>query len=223
MRIGIIGTGQIGTTAAVALIRAGHDVLVGSRRQPPVINADVERGGIDIRTGTVDDVATFGDVVVLAIPYAAHSQLDPRLLAGRIVIDTTNYFSARDGSIAALDDGSTTSSELVRDHYRDARIVKAMHTLDYRPLGRGVPAPAPGRLALPVSSDDSDAADVVAELINDMGFDAVLTGSLAVGGRAQQPFSAVFNKELTALQIHDALPELEPGYPCTWTPRTVTR
>jgi predicted dinucleotide-binding enzyme len=97
MRIGIIGAGQIGTTAAVVLTRAGHQVLVGSRRLPAVLDPDVD-GHEDpaIQIGNVEQAARFGDVVVLAVPYGAYRTLAPTVLRGRIVVDATNYFAERD-------------------------------------------------------------------------------------------------------------------------------
>jgi predicted dinucleotide-binding enzyme len=117
-----------------------------------------------------------------------------------------NYYPGRDGAIAELDSGEITSSELVARHLDSARIVKAFNTLQSVSLAEeGTHAGNPSRLVLFVAGDDTEANRIVADLIDEIGFDAVITGSLADGGRLQQPGSPVYGAEVTIAEAAEAL------------------
>jgi predicted dinucleotide-binding enzyme len=118
--------------------------------------------------------------------------------AGKVVIDANNYYAGRDGAIAELDDDSTTSSELLAARLPGARVVKAFNTLYFESLAtEGRPdAPREERLAVAVAGDDTDAKARVIALIEQVGFAALDTGSLAEGGRLQQPGAAFFNRRV---------------------------
>ena len=187
MRIGVIGTGAIGGTAVELLEDAGHEVLAGNSR------------------GGVAEAAEFGEVVVVAIPFGAYTTLPTDELAGKVVVDAMNYFPGRDGQIAELDAGEITSSELLaRQLSGDASIVKALNTMDAATLEEdGRPAGAHDRLALFVAGDDELAKRIVLELVDEIGFDPVDTGTLAEGGRLQQPGGPYFGTAMTALEVQD--------------------
>ena len=144
MRIGIIGSGKIGGTLLNLLAGRGHEVAVANSRGPETLAGQVEEAGEGARAATVDEAADFGDVVVVAVPLHAYSELPADRLAGRIVADANNYYAERDGSIAELDDDSTTSSELLAGHLADSKVVKAFNTMNFRALGERGP---PGRTA----------------------------------------------------------------------------
>jgi hypothetical protein len=189
MRIGIVGSGNIGATAAGLFEEAGHDVLMGSRSD-----------------GRVEEACAFGEMVLIAIPFAAHTTLPADPLDGRIVIDAMNYYPGRDGHVAELDADRTTSSELLGEHLPGARIVKAFNTLQAETLGEeGLPPGDPQRLVLLVAGDDANAKRHVADLIDEIGFEPVDTGGLADGGRLQQPGSELYGAELTAPDARAAL------------------
>ena len=205
MRIGIIGSGNIGGTCATLLAGAGHEVAVANRRGPDSIADQVAGLGPGARAATVDDAAAFGEVVIVAIPLRAYRDLPAAALAGRIVVDAMNYYADRDGRLPELDTGATTSSEMVAEHLPGARVVKAFNTIWYqRLLTEGRPAGDPERLALPIAGDDAEAKAVVTGLIDEMGFDAVDAGPLAAGAR-QQPGAPVYNAPLTAEGVRAAL------------------
>jgi predicted dinucleotide-binding enzyme len=104
------------------------------------------------------------------------------------VIDTNNYYARRDGQIRELDEDRITSSELLQAHLSGACVVKAFNAIQWTHLrDDGRPAGDPGRLGIPISGDDEQAKRTVAELIDEIGFDAVDAGTLADGGRKQQP------------------------------------
>lgn len=206
MDIGIIGSGNIGGTSARLFADAGHHVLLSNSRGPASLEALVADLGPRVEAVTVDEAAARGEVVLVAIPFGRYRELPAAPLAGTIVIDAMNYYPSRDGAIPALDDGTATSSALVRDHLRGARMAKAFNTIwSERLRTAGRPAGDPRRLAIPLAGDDAEAKQVVAGLIDQIGFDPVDTGGLDEGGRRQQPGTPVYNQPLTAAQAREVL------------------
>src|SRR5581483_2504 len=132
MKIGVIGAGNIGSTAATLFVRAGHEVWIANSRGPESLGALAQE--IGATPVTVEEACAAGDVVLVAIPLARYRELPVEPLAGKIVIDANNYYPSRDGQIAELDDGSTTSSELLARHLSGARIVKAFNTIYFAHL-----------------------------------------------------------------------------------------
>jgi predicted dinucleotide-binding enzyme len=198
MRIGIIGSGNIGSTVARLLVDAGHEVAIANSRGPETLSDLVEDLGESARAGTVEEVASFGDAVLVAIPFGRYPDLPAASLADRIVVDAMNYYPNRDGSIAELDDDITTSTELLAAHASDARVVKAFNTMNYRVLSdRGKPGGGEDRLAIFIAGDDAQAKALASGLIEEIGFAPVDTGSLAKGGRRQQPGSPIYGELVT--------------------------
>jgi 8-hydroxy-5-deazaflavin:NADPH oxidoreductase len=182
-RVGVIGSGQIGAAVARLLVAAGHDVALANSRGPESLTGLA--GEIGARAETVEGAAGHGDVVLIAIPFFAYTDLPVAPLTGKVVVDAGNYYPNRDGHLPALDDDETTSSELLAAHLPGARVVKAFNTLYWEHLRDR--AGERERIALFVAGDDQDAKDRVAALIGDIGFAPVDAGGLAVGGRLLQP------------------------------------
>jgi predicted dinucleotide-binding enzyme len=205
MRIGIVGAGKIGGTLARRLAGEGHDVVVANRRGPDAMGELLSDLGDRGRAGDVAEAARFGDVVIVATPLSALSDLPPDALEGKVVVDANNYYPGRDGTIATLDSGATTSSELLAARVPSARVVKAFNTMFWqRLLDAGRPAGDPERLALPIAGDDAGAKATVMALIAELGFDAVDMGPLA-GGRRQEPGAPLYNQLLTATEVRELL------------------
>src|SRR2546421_455409 len=121
------------------------------------------------------------------------------------VIDANNYYPQRDGQIAELDSGEIGSSELLARKLPGARVVKAFNTMLYRRLmHEGRPRGAADRLAIPLAGDDAQAREMVARLIDDMGFDPIDAGTLA-DGRDQEPGTSVYNNPVVADRVREAL------------------
>jgi predicted dinucleotide-binding enzyme len=207
VRIGIIGSGKIGGTLGKVLAGQRHEVAVSNSRGPESLSGLVADAGEGLRAATVEEAIAFGEVVVVAIPMGAYRDLPADGFDGKVVVDANNYYPQRDGHIEAIDRDETTSTELLAEHVRGARVVKAFNTLNYRPLGaEGRPgAPRDERLALFVAGDDEGAKRIVAGLIDDLGFAAVDTGSLAEGGRRQQPGAPVYGAQLLTPDAEAAL------------------
>jgi predicted dinucleotide-binding enzyme len=137
----------------------------------------------------------------------AYTDLPADAFQGKIVVDAGNYYPPRDGQIDALDSDETTSTELLGERLHGSRPVKAFNTMNFRTLAsEGQPgAPREQRLALFLAGDDQQAKDTVSGLIDELGFAAIDTGSLAEGGRRQQPGSSVYNTPLRAPEAQAAL------------------
>lgn len=184
--VGLIGSGNIGGTVARLAVAAGDDVVLSNSRGPETLQDLVNELGPQARAATPEEAAASGDLVVVTIPLKAYRSVPVEPLAGKVVMDTNNYYPDRDGQVAELDDDSTTSSELLQAHLRGARVVKVFNNIvahHLRALAR--PAGAPDRTALPIAGDDPDAKAAVTAFLDRLGYDTVDTGPLREGRRFQ--------------------------------------
>jgi predicted dinucleotide-binding enzyme len=157
------------------------------------------------RAGTAEEAAAAGDLVVIAIPVKAIGNVPVEPLVGKAVIDTNNYYSQRDGNIAALDDHSLTSSELLQTKLPGAHVVKAFNHIYARQITSDATPPGTrNRRALAVAGDDLVAKAQVAELIDEYGFDVVDVGPLAESWRIQ-PGAPGYGPRLNAEELTAAL------------------
>jgi predicted dinucleotide-binding enzyme len=203
MQIGVIGSGRIGGTLAKHFVSAGHEVAVAHEHGPDSLAGLVQDLGANGHAATVPQAARFGELVVLAIPFGRYRELPAGELSGRIVVDATNYFPERDGHLAELDEGRTTSTELIAAHLAGARMVKAFNTMAAGHLRDYAHAGGANMLyGIPVSGDDDGAKRAVMDLIEEIGFEPADAGGLAEGGRKQQPDSRVFLADLPADELH---------------------
>jgi len=207
MKIGIIGAGNIGSNAAKLFAKAGHQVAISNSRGPETLDALVAQIGDNAEASTIENARDFGDVVFISIPLGKYKSLPTNGWENKVVIDSNNYYPERDGLIAELDSEETTSSELLEKHLPGARLVKGFNTIWFEHLkAKGdTSLPLEKRRAIFIASDDSQAKEVVAKLIEEIGFAAVDTGFLHEGGKSQQPGTPIYNKELTAADAAKAL------------------
>jgi 8-hydroxy-5-deazaflavin:NADPH oxidoreductase len=207
MKIGIIGSGNIGANAARLFVKAGHKVALSNSRGGDGLDGLVAELGNKAQATTRENAARFGDVILIAIPFGRFKELPSEAFNGKIVIDAGNYYPERDGHFKDLDSDQTTSSELLASHLKGARIVKAFNTIWFKHLATqgNTGLPLEERRAIFIAGDNSQAKEVVTGLIEQVGFAAVDTGSLHEGGKRQQPGSAIYNKELTARNARNAL------------------
>jgi hypothetical protein len=197
LNIGILGAGNIGANAAKLFGAAGHQVRIANSRGPKSLEALVAGLGPNVRAATPEDAVAFGDVVMIAVPWPRKEDAvgDAGPYDDKIVIDATNPYTEE---FELEDLGDRTSSEVIKTLVPGAQLVKAFNTLYYKRLAsEGKPSGSKDRLAIFIAGDDAHAKDVVAKLIDEIGFDAVDTGSLMEGGRKQQPGSAIYNVPLT--------------------------
>ena len=172
--IAIIGTGEVGSHLARAVIPHGYEVVLANRRGPHSLGALVAELGPRARAAHAREAAAAGDVAVLAFPYRPDDALPVAELAGKIVLDTNNYMVWRDGHIPQIDSGAVTEHELRQQQLPASRLAKAFtHVEAIHLLGRARPAGAPDRIALSVSSDHPDAVAFVTRLYDQIGYDTV--------------------------------------------------
>ncbi|WCM17977.1 NADPH-dependent F420 reductase [Paraburkholderia bryophila] len=177
MKIGILGAGFIGRAMASLAKQSGHEVMISNSRDPSTLTSTAAALGCAL--GTAQQAASFGKVVVVAVPFSQIGALPVGALDGKIVIDTGNYYPERDGPIAALNERVTTTSQMLAAALPGAKVVKAFNAIlaaDLETDGR--PAGTLERRALPLASDDAAAKQVVSGLMNQFGFDPVDAGAL---------------------------------------------
>lgn len=199
MRIGIIGAGNIGATAARLFINAGHEIAIANSRGAETLQDLVQDLGKNARAVSIEEATNFGEIVFIAIPFSKYETLPSDAFRGKVVIDAGNYYPNRDGQFAEIDEGKTTSGELVANHLKEARYVKGFNTIYFVHLAEqgDTNLPLEKRRAIFIAGDDSEAKEVAARLIESIGFATVDTGFLREGGRLQQPGTKIYNLNLT--------------------------
>ena len=207
MRIGVLGSGNIGGTAAKLFAGAGHEVAIANSRGPDSLSGLVDEIGHGARAVTPEDAVDFGELVLLAIPWRLREQLpDAQRFYGKVAIDAMNPYTE---SFDVMDLEPSSSSEEVEKQLKGARLVKAFNTMMTQTLAEeGRPGGGDDRLVLFVAGDDEEAKQVVSRLIEDIGFAAVDTGDLATGGRLQQPGSPIYAKAITLRDAEQVLRDL---------------
>jgi hypothetical protein len=203
--LGLIGAGHIGSQLARLGVAYGYTVIVSNSRGPETLAELVEELGPSARAATVEETARAADLLVVTIPLKNIGSLPAAAFDGKTVIDTNNYYPQRDGRIAALDDESTTVSELLQDRLPGAHVVKAFNHIYASGLtADGLPAGDPNRRALAIAGDDIAAKASVADFIDTIGFDVVDAGPLSEGWRYQRDTPG-YGPRLTAPELRDAL------------------
>lgn len=185
--LGIIGAGNIGSAVAKAAVNAGYEVVIANSRGPETLIDLVSELGDNARAATAADAGAAGDVVVVTIPLHAIDQVPVEPLAGKIVIDTNNYYFERDGHIAALDNGETTTSEIVQRQFPDSQVVKGFNHIQAAEIPTdGLPEGDANRRALATASDHPEAIEFITRLYDEFGFDTVNIGGLAESWRVER-------------------------------------
>lgn len=203
--IGLIGAGHIGSQIARKAVSLGYDVVLSNRRGPETLTDLIEELGTRARAATPAEAARAGDLVVVTIPLKAVDSVPVEPLAGKIVIDTNNYYPQRDGQIAALDQETTTTSEILQDHLPESFVVKTFNHIPAAQItSAALPAGDPNRRALVAASDSQTAIAVVARLLDAFGFDAVPLQPLSEGWRIQRDMPG-YVQPLSAPQLVHAL------------------
>jgi predicted dinucleotide-binding enzyme len=209
MDIGIIGSGNIGSTLARHLTGLGHQVSIANSRGPASLaEVAAQTGAI---AATVEQAARAQDVVIISIPEAAVPQLPRDILttSSAVIVDTGNYYPSRDGQLAEIDGGLTDSEWVAR--LLGSRVVKAFNNIIADSLAtRGVPAGSSGRICLSVAGDDSRAKKLVLGLIDALGFDGIDVGTLADSWR-QQPGTPAYCRDLDKDGLKAALAQADFG------------
>ncbi len=197
-KIGVIGSGRLGTAIARQGSKAGYEVRIANSRGPESLGLMLSVLLPGVVAGTVDEVIGQSDVIVLAIPLNQYKTLKPELFAEKIVIDAMNYWPPTEGAIEEFMNENVTSSEYIQQYLKNARVVKTLNHIAYNELEQHhLSAGDPKRRAMVLAGDDRTAKTVVSELIDAIGFDPVDLGELK-NGRKFQPDTKLFNARYLA-------------------------
>ncbi len=192
MNFGVIGPGHIGEVIVWKLRDAGDPVKMANARGPESLKDLAAKTGAT--PVALEQVVQDVDMLFIVVPQKAIPELPEGLLkkgkTETIVVDVGNYYPFRDGRSDELENGLTESVWVERQIGRP--VVKTLNTIPSKALmASGRPAGSRDRVALPISGDDNKAKEIVAQLIDRIGFDSVDAGTIAESWR-QQPGSPVY-------------------------------
>ncbi len=210
MKIGIIGTGMIGSILAKKLSAAGHEVKITNTRSMPELTQIA--AGLNAEAATLEEVVQGVEAIIFSIPFNAYQNLPKNLLQNVsqdvTVMDTSNYYPARDGEISGLQ--GKTESEYISETLGRPIIKVFNNIFAYTLENRGKAAGEEGRIAISIAGDNEQQKEVAAELVDVLGFDTVDGGTLAESWR-QEPGTPGYCTELNAEQLKQALAEAQRG------------
>ncbi|MFC9773674.1 MULTISPECIES: NADPH-dependent F420 reductase [unclassified Pseudarthrobacter] len=203
--IGIIGAGHIGSQVARKAVELGYDVVISNSRGPETLTDLVAELGPKARAATAAEAAAAGDFAVVTVPLKNYKDVPAEPLAGKIVIDTNNYYWERDGRVPALDNGEATTSGLLQEHLPQSKVAKGFNHIMAKDITTdGTPSGTENRRALATASDYPEAAELVTNLYDEFGFDTVNAGPLEESWRVERDRPA-YVKRQNASELKDNL------------------
>ena len=209
--IGFIGSGHIGTSVATAAIQHGYDVVMSNSRGPETLGDLIQQLGSHARAASSADAARAGDFAVVTVPLKAARSIPVEPLAGKVVIDTNNYYFERDGHIPELDDHELTVTGLLQRHLPTSKVAKGFnHIQSAQILTDATPHGTAGRRALATASDYPEAIDLVTRFFDEIGFDTVVIGPLSESWRIDRDTPA-YGGRFDAQQLTAKLAEATRG------------
>lgn len=199
--VGIIGAGKLGTVLAQLALKAGYTVRIAGSGDSDKIRLTVEALAPGATAMTSEEVAERSDIVILALPLSKLRHLPKKQLAGKLVIDATNYWWEVDGPRDEILPDAQTSSEAVQQFLANARVVKTFSHMGYHHLhDEAKPRGAAKRKAIAIAGDDREDTKLAGELVDDFGFDPVFIGGLGAG-RALEPGAPAFGANVDSVSL----------------------
>jgi 8-hydroxy-5-deazaflavin:NADPH oxidoreductase len=207
VKIGIIGSGRIGSLVGRLWVKAGHEVRFSSRH-PESLATLVKELGPKASAGSVEEAATFGEALLISVPYSALPGLGESIgaaIKGKVVLETGNLYPGREGVVVqeVLDSGLGSGVWTAR-FLPGARVVRAFNTVWDQTLSKAIAAGRGREIGIPLAGDDRDAIETAARLVTDAGFEPVIVGGLDSAKRFDVG-AAVYNTGMSAAEIKRTL------------------
>lgn len=201
LKIGVIGSGHIGSTVGSLWVKSGHPVMFSSRH-PEELASLVQGLGAMAKAGSVEEAVAFGDVIFIAVPYGAYPQIGKDYgskLSGKVVLDAGNAVARRDGEDLTAEAKQEGIGVTSAKYLPGARIVRAFNSMGYKFFASEANR-AGDRMAIPLAGDDKDAVSVASTLVHDAGFDPVVIGPLESAKDFSQG-APLYGLQLTAAEM----------------------
>lgn len=206
--LAIAGAGKLGIVLAQLALKAGYRVYIAGSGSPDKIRLSVEVLAPGAIATTLADATKHADIVILALPLGKFQSIPKAILAGKLVIDAMNYWWEVDGERDDLRNPKTSTSELVQSYFDTSRVVKAFSHMGYHHLlDEAKPVGSSDRKAIAIAGDDATDNEVVAQLINDLGFDPLLIGELSAG-RSLEPGHDAFGANVDRVTLQKYVSEI---------------
>lgn len=205
MKIGIIGSGDIGGNLGLHLAKAGHKIMFSSRH-PDQLKPLAEKAGENAQTGTVIEAAKFGDIIILSVPFWAVEEVAEKVgpLQGKTIIETTNPYPERDGSVAEeVRQSERAASEFVADYFPDAHVLKAFNTIYFKHL-RDQSFRDGDRRVIPYAGNHEPSLRTLKNMIEEIGFGPLYVGTLQES-HPMDVDEALYNKDLIVEEAKEIL------------------
>jgi 8-hydroxy-5-deazaflavin:NADPH oxidoreductase len=204
LKIGIIGTGDIGGALARHWAKSGHQLVISSRH-PEQLQALATELGSKVKVGTPREAAAFGDVVLVSVPYFSTPQVGRDYAAelkGKVVLDTGNPYPSRDGEMAVRDRERGTGVAS-KEYLPGTKLVRAFNAINAGPLANEA-FRKPEKIGIPLASDHPEALKVAERLVTEAGFDPVVVGDLS-RAREFDYGTPVYVRSYSAAKIREVL------------------
>ncbi|WP_461240829.1 NADPH-dependent F420 reductase [Paucilactobacillus sp. N302-9] len=205
--IGIIGAGKLGSTLARLGVNADLPILIGSRHKVDDLKWVIDTLAPGASTLSTDEVIQKADIIILAIPLSHYQELDPKALAGKIVLDATNYWVEVDGTHNDISNFTHSSSEVMQDHLKDSFVAKAFNHMGYHDLEIEVDRHPDVRRAMAFATDHDAIRPTVKQVISDFGFDPLDLGPLRFG-LLLEPGSPLFGEAIPRDEFQTKLDQI---------------
>jgi predicted dinucleotide-binding enzyme len=196
-KIGILGSGKLGVVLAQLFLKNGYEVYISGSGEPSKIALSVEVLTPRAIPLTSDEVIKESDIVILALPLGKYKTIPKKNIKNKLIVDAMNYWWEVDGDRDDLTNPQTSSSETVKQFLDAKRFVKSFNHMGYHDLfDEPKPVGATGRKALALAGDDNYDVDIVANIVNELGFDPVVAGNLSSGIKLE-PKSHIFGANVS--------------------------